>query len=218
MKNPHAALVIGNGESRACLNLEQFNKHLTLIGCNAIHRDLNVDHLVCCDQRMVQEVINRKRSHKIENIYTRERYFNDYNKIQQNKRVKLLPPLPYQGSLKQDQPEHWGSGPYAILLAASLGFEHIFIIGFDLYGKESLVNNIYKDTQNYLLSNKPAVDPSFWVYQNRKIFISYPNTKFTIFNQPEWSMPSEWILPNVEFVDLNKFYTELANTINTLYT
>ena len=40
-------LVIGNGESRKALKIEELN--LPTVGCNAIFRDIKVDHLVCCD-------------------------------------------------------------------------------------------------------------------------------------------------------------------------
>ena len=49
------ALVIGNGESRRDVNLETYRSTHTLIGCNAIHRDLIIDHLICCDRRMAAE-------------------------------------------------------------------------------------------------------------------------------------------------------------------
>ena len=49
------ALVIGNGESRRGIDLEIYRTTHTLIGCNAIHRDLVVDHLICCDRRMGAE-------------------------------------------------------------------------------------------------------------------------------------------------------------------
>ena len=50
------ALVIGNGESRRHVDVSTYTQH-TLIGCNAIHRDLNVDHLICCDRRMAEEAV-----------------------------------------------------------------------------------------------------------------------------------------------------------------
>jgi hypothetical protein len=108
-------VVIGNGESRSSIDLVNLKNAVTLIGCNAIHRDLAVDHLVCCDQRMVKEAVANK---TISHIYTRPRYFRDFHKILQKDAVNNLPNLPYQGILKADQPEHWGSGPYATLLAA----------------------------------------------------------------------------------------------------
>jgi len=129
-----------------------------------------------------------------------------------------LPDLPYQGTLKPDQPEHWGSGPYATLLAVHLKFKSIYMVGFDLHGKNRYVNNVYKNTNNYLPAGKPAVDPAYWIYQGRKVFQCYESVKFKIFNLPEWTLPTEWQLPNVEVFDLNKFRLELANEVNTLYT
>lgn len=212
-----SVVVIGNGESRSSIDLIKLKNTVTLIGCNAIHRDINVDHLICCDHRMVQEVVTRKKSKRILNIYTRERNQRDYGKLHKNERIKLLPDLPYCGTLKPDQPEHWGSGPYAVLLAAHLNFKNILMLGFDLYGKSHLVNNVYKNTNNYLQEDKPAVDPSYWIYQMRKVFLAHPDRNFKIFNLHEWTIPNEWILSNVNFFELNKFYLELDSTINSCY-
>ena len=38
-------IVLGNGESRKDIKLLPLKDHYTLIGCNAIHRDIEVDHL-----------------------------------------------------------------------------------------------------------------------------------------------------------------------------
>ena len=99
-------VIVGNGESRSSLDLSNLKNTVTLIGCNAIHRDLAVDHLVCCDQRMVKEAVANK---TISHIYTRPRYFRDFHKILQKDAVNNLTYLPYQGTLTTDQPEHWGS-------------------------------------------------------------------------------------------------------------
>jgi hypothetical protein len=48
-------LVIGNGESRASVNIDKLN--YTKIGCNAILRDFSVDHLVCVDRPMLLEAL-----------------------------------------------------------------------------------------------------------------------------------------------------------------
>ena len=79
------ALVLGNGESRASLNLESFRNSHTIIGCNAIHRDLLVDHLVCCDQRMVREVLENQ-NYKTIPIWVREEWYTFFRKIQKNKK------------------------------------------------------------------------------------------------------------------------------------
>lgn len=198
-------MVIGNGESRKSLNLDQFKKNHTIFGCNAIHRDMVVDHLICCDRRMAEEAVtNPQMSDTF--IYVRDDWWRYYFKIRKNKKVKTLPELPYQGERKQDQPVHWGSGCYAILLAAELGHHPIHIIGFDLYATNSnQVNNIYKGTSNYAKQDSLPVDPGFWIYQISKIFIHYPNQQFYIVNDSDWSMPREWKLPNVSFENISQY-------------
>jgi hypothetical protein len=135
-------------------------------------------------------------------IYVRPDWFHFFRKIQKNKNIRLVPVLPYTGDTKKDNPDHWGSGGFAILLAASLKFDSVELIGFDLYPIDKSVNNIYKNTINYSNANTQPVDYSYWVYQISKIFIYYPNTQFIIRNHALWLMPSEWQKNNVEFVAL----------------
>ena len=191
------ALVIGNGESRSAVNLDSYTSNLITVGCNAIHRDMQVEHLVCCDRRMVDEAVNSSNTSNTK-IYARPDWFKYYRKIQKDKRIHQVPDLQYQGNLKQDNPIHWGSGPYAVLLSATLA-DNIFLIGFDLYSKNNLVNNIYKNTKNY--SNKKAkpVDHSYWVYQIARVFEYNPNKNFTILNNKDWEFPRQWNFKNVHF-------------------
>ena len=102
-----------------------------------------------------------------------------------------------------DDPFHWGSGPYAILLGAKL-HSIINIIGFDLYGDNDKVNNIYKGTEGYSSSDSHAVDYSYWVYQIAKVFEWFPHKTFRIYNKKDWKMPKEWNLANVSLDTLDK--------------
>ena len=208
------AVVIGNGESRTGVDLAKLKTQSTLIGCNAIHRDFDVDHLVCCDQRMVREVISNQNS-KIENIHTREKYYQDFRKIQKIKRIKRLPEIPYEKLIRADDPEHWGSGPYAVLLAAE-SYNTVCLIGFDLYGNEYLLNNMYKDTQNYLPKTANAVDPAYWVHQLKRIFQHYSTVQFKIFNKEDWRCPDVWKQANVEVLNIKDLQTVVTD-LNTLY-
>lgn len=203
MSNTNIAMVIGNGESRKNIDLKNY-KDYVLIGCNAIHRDYAVDHLVCCDQRMVREALTND---KISNIHTRSRYFKDFKKLQKQKSVRLLPEIPYQGQFKADKDEHWGSGPYAVLLACELGFDQIHMIGFDLYGRDHRVNNIYKNTNHYLKDSALAVDPAFWIYQIKKVFSIFDDRQFFVYNLPNWKMPESWCQPNVSYFELKNLPT-----------
>ncbi len=181
-------LVIGNGESRKELNFNTFDD--VKIGCNAIARDVNVDHLVCVDRRMVTEALENNFKNT---IYTRHDWLGQFKKF---KNVKPVPKLPYEGNLRMDHPFQWGSGPYAVLLATKFT-KNINLIGFDLYSETPHVNNIYKDTEHYDKSNKHAVDPRYWIYQIAKIFELFPKKKFKIYQKTNWTQPDSWKKKNV---------------------
>jgi hypothetical protein len=202
MRDPRTAIVLGNGESRSTIDLRSFYDQYTLIGCNAVYRDFSIHHLVCCDRRMVEESISDTDA----KIYTRSRSYKDFRKLRKEKNVNLLPDIPYQGNKKEDQEIHWGSGPYAVLLACVLGFQDIYLVGFDLYGIDDQINNIYKDSKNYLPRDSRPVDPSYWIYQIKKLFHIFKHRNFKVLNHESWTMPREWKLPNVEFFETKKIY------------
>lgn len=187
-------IVAGNGESRLSVDLKSYSP---LIGCNAIHRDYRVDHLVAVDRRCVIEALESSNCSNT-TIYTRKDwaiYFDD-------PRVQTVPDLPYLGTTRPDDPFHWGSGPYAVLLAAQLDTT-VELVGFDLHGNGALINNVYKGTPNYNDVNYRAVDPSYWIYQISKVFESFPDKYFIVYNKANWSMPTLWKRANVEFKTLD---------------
>jgi hypothetical protein len=188
------AVAIGNGESRAGVNLNKFKKDHVLVGCNALHRDIVVDHLVCCDRRMIEESLSSNNTYNTE-IYVRNDWLNFYSK--QDSRIKQVPQLPYEGNTKADMPIHWGSGPYAVLVAATLSVDTVMLLGFDLYSKDQNFNNVYKDTKHYKSKESSPVDHSFWEYQIAKVFENFPNKNFVILNDNEWILPTSWNRPNV---------------------
>ena len=205
------ALVIGNGESRLRIDLNNFKDTHVLVGCNAIHRDIVVDHLICCDHRMVREALENPKTAN-STIHVRDNWHHYFRKIEKNKNVKLLPKLPYQGDLRPDKAIHWGSGPYAVLVAAQLNLPAVSLVGFDLYGRQEQVNNVYRNTENYSNTTAPPVDPSYWIYQIGKLFSLFPNTQFKIINTEGWKMPTEWQYDNVKKESIG-----VALPINTLY-
>lgn len=186
-------IVIGNGESRKNIDIDKIND--VKIGCNGIMRDYQMNHLVCVDRRMMDEAIERKANyHSL--VYTRADWYSTYNK--NNKRIRLVPDLPYTGSDRKDDPFHWGSGPYAVLLGAKLSKDNnVKLLGFDLYSKDKFVNNIYKNTNGYDNSEKKAIDHSYWLYQINKIFETFPKVQFTIYQEDIWEIPKDWKKINV---------------------
>ena len=187
--------VIGNGESRKNINLDKINE--IKIGCNAIFRDWHMDHLICCDRKMVLES-----THEIDcaktNIYVRPEY------LHMHAHLKPLPTLPYTSDLRQDQAIHWGSGPYAVLLAAQLNTEMtpIQLLGFDLYGQGEHINNVYKDSYGYNKSSERAVDPRYWIHQLSKIFELYTKMSFEIYVPDNFVKPMMWNHANLEYKSL----------------
>ncbi len=205
------ALVVGNGESRKNINLNLYRPEYTIIGCNALHRDFKVDHLICCDRRMADEAVSNPNIDNTQ-IYVRDSWYHYFRKILKNKNINHLPPIPVLGELKRDQADHWGSGCYAILLAAYLGFEQVDLLGFDLYPMNEKVNNVYKNTRNYAKADSQAIDYSYWIYQTAQIFIHYPNTIFNVINAPEWIFPKDWQRKNVHFKNIHGFTIDSINS------
>lgn len=190
---------IGNGESRSKVNINKLYGPKS--GCNAIYRDYTMDYLVCVDRRMVEEAINAG-ANISSLIYTRSDWYGRYKGFLH---LRELPELPYQGTERWDEPFQWGSGPYAVLLAAKYAKEkYVNLIGFDLHSKTPTVNNIYKGTPNYDNADKRAVDPRYWIHQIGKVFNCFPKIQFNIFQEEEWSLPKAWNYPNVALDRISK--------------
>jgi len=192
-------LVIGNGESRIGVDLSKYPG--TKIGCNAILRNYHVEHLVCCDRRMVKESIDTGYN-SISNVYTRKDWLPYFKG---SKNIWQVPDLPYSGDTRADDPFHWGSGPYAVLIGAEKS-KKVSMLGFDLYSETEFINNVYKNTDNYNKSNKRAIDPRYWIYQIGKIFECFPKTKFTIYQKDGWVCPDAWKKFNVEVDSISNIY------------
>jgi hypothetical protein len=179
-------LIIGNGESRQSIDLNKIN--MPKIGCNAVFRDCYTEHLVCVDRPMVKEAVEFGATQD-RTVYTR----SDWN---QRFSVESVPNLPYQGTTKADHPFNWGSGPYAVLLGATLS-STVGLLGFDLYSVNSKINNVYKGSKNYKNSDHSAVDPRYWIYQIAQVVEHFPQTQFTIFQTDNWQLPHSWKKSNV---------------------
>ena len=178
--------IVGNGESRFGFDLTPLKQFSTVIGCNAQFRDYVFESFVCCDRHMCQEAVNTVGKNTA--IYTRKDWSSQFAMWPN---VKSLPDLPYQGAKRQDEPFHWGTGPYAGVVALTFRPKVVFMIGFDLHPVEKdVVNNIYKETKGYAYIKRP-VDPSYWIYQFAKLF-ELGETRWIIVNKEGWTKPKEW--------------------------
>ena len=197
-------IVIGNGESRQGIDINELQSEK--VGCNAIIRDFTVHHLVCCDKRMVAEAINNKRISN-QNIYTRSDWQNLFPG------VKIVPELWYESAERIDQPWHWGSGDYAVLLASQItAHKQIHMIGFDLFSNDNKVNNIYKGTPNYNKADSHSVDPSYWIYHLAKIFEKFDQKEYIVYSNLDNKMPESWkSISNLRLDSLDNLKNNLEN-------
>ena len=200
-------LAIGNGESRLELDLHSITSSFETVGCNAICRDVNVDHLVCCDYRMVIESFEHITP--ATQLYLRDEHYQIFKKSNKYANINPVPSLTFSPTDRYNLPCNWGSGTYAVLLAAQLPHQHVYLIGFDLYSSTQLVNNVYKNTRNYASAQSLPVDPSYWIAQIAQVFAMYSSKQFVIVNRENWQLPEQWKLPNTSKISYTTFKNSL---------
>lgn len=129
--------VIGNGESRAGVDLQELHSRGMTFGCNALHRDFAPDFLGCLDTAMAEEIV-------ASGYHNRHTFC--YGGRIAGQEFRKLPPT------------RWGlTGEAMIKLAISMRCSPIILVGFDFASvvtdpatKKKSVNNIYNGTDNYL--------------------------------------------------------------------
>jgi len=204
------AFCIGNGESRRGFDASTLRPYGTVYAANAMFRDMEVDHLVCCDRRMAMETVS---ANYTGTVYTREDWYSFFP----YDNFRCLPKLPWEETEKHTQSFHMGSGLHAVNVALHYGVDVVVVIGHDFWGKGELHNNLYKGTPNYEGEVARAIDPSFWIKQFEMFFKLYTDTQF-VFCQPNvkaWRKPTGWdpvTFPNVQFEEL----TTLVNTLKQI--
>lgn len=180
--------VLGNGTSRRVLSLEDLRKHGAVYGCNALYRDFAPDVLVATDPGI---------SHEIEDSgYPLTHIFYTRN--------------PREGKGSQRIRHHYGfsSGPIALKYAAEAGHQVIYLVGFDLKGKNGLHNNMYSDSPNYKSSKDSETYYGNWINQIQTVMMEHPGIIFVRLVDSDGIIPYRWqIQPN--------HYTQLLDTFQT---
>ena len=178
------AFVLGNGESRRGIEINDLMERGTVFACNAVFRTHKPHWLVAVDPKMMLEIAET-------DYVLQNKVYSNYNN-QYEKHKKLLDHVTWsKPSLG------WSSGPTALKLACDKGYEEIYILGFDYQGlKEDSKNNRYKlnnvfgGTRNY---KKPSDEATFygnWMNQTKKCLQDYPKVKFNRV------IPKGWFKPN----------------------
>jgi hypothetical protein len=191
----NVGFVIGNGRSRLEYNLEDLKKYGLIYGCNALYRDFTPDVLVSVDDRMIMEILEFDYKGLFYYVGRGTRMFFS-NKTH---------PHNYQ---KQRDGIHlsfgWASGSSALRLLCELNpcISIVNMIGFDLYGIDGKVNNVYVDTQNYVDSNSNETESENWIKQMKEVFLMFKDIMFYRVGNIEDTFPVEWRgLKNIKFVE-----------------
>lgn len=107
-----------------------------------------------------------------------------------------------------DFPNGWSAGSTAIHLACQQGAEEVYMLGFDLSSYAEPINNIYKDTDNYLPASAKGFNPVNWMGQLKTVFKEFQDTQFY---WVDWSYgtPPCYNIKNVGYLTKTEFCDKL---------
>ena len=182
------AFVLGNGQSRKGIDLNNLKEKGTVFACNPVYRTHQPHWLVAVDPKMMLEIAET-------DYVVHNKVYSNYNR-QYEKHQKLLDHVTWsKPSLG------WSSGPTALRLACEQGFKEIYTLGFDYQGlavdsnkNRFHLNNIYGDTRNYKRSNEQATFFGNWMNQTKKCLQDFKDVRFHRVIPTGWYQPKglEW--------------------------
>jgi hypothetical protein len=194
------AFVLGNGESRKGIKIEDLKRHGTVFACNAVYRTERPHYLVAVDPKMILEIAETDYP-KHNEVWSN--YNNQYSK---NETAK--------NHIRWFQPSlGWSSGPTALKMAADKKFATIYILGFDYQGhskgdkhKQFAFNNVFKDTRNYKKSKDEATFHGNWLNQTKRVLTDYQNIQFVRVVLPNAFKPNDLEFnKNFKHMDIDEF-------------
>ena len=182
------AFVLGNGESRKGIDINDLKEHGTVFACNGVFRTHQPHWLIAVDPKMMLEIAET-------DYVIHNKVYSNYNQ-QYAKHQKLLDHVTWsKPSLG------WSSGPTALRLACEQDYKEIYILGFDYQGHSEggknnrfRFNNIFKDTRNYKKSNDEATFYGNWMNQTKRCLQDFKDVKFHRVIPKGWFRPKdiEW--------------------------
>jgi hypothetical protein len=184
------AFVLGNGQSRKGIDINDLKTKGTVFACNAVYRTHQPHWLVAVDPKMMLEIAET-------DYVVHNKVYSNYNN-QYTKHQKLLDHVTWsKPSLG------WSSGPTALRLACEKGFKDIYILGFDYQGLSEdknknrfRLNNIFGDTRNYKKHSDEATFYGNWMNQTKRCLQDFTDVKF------HRVIPKGWFKPkDLEFKD-----------------
>ena len=194
------AFVLGNGESRKGIEINDLKEKGTVFACNGVYRTHQPHYLVAVDPKMILEIAET--DYPIHN-----KVWSNFNN-QYNKNQKILDHFNwFQPSLG------WSSGPTALKFACDKGFKEIYILGFDYQAHAEgnknnrfRFNNVFKDTRNYKKSNDEATFYGNWMNQTKRCIQDYKDVQFHRIVPQGWFTPKDltWA-DNMKHLSIEEF-------------
>jgi len=179
------AFVLGNGESRKGIDINDLKEKGTVFACNAVYRTHRPHFLIAVDPKMILEIAET-------DYVVHNKVWSNFN-AQYNKNQKILDHVNwFKPSLG------WSSGPTALRMACDQGFKEIYILGFDYQGhndgKRFKLNNIFGDSRNYKKRNDEATFYGNWMNQTKRVLQDFKDVKFHRVIPKGWFQPKdlEW--------------------------
>ena len=159
------AFVLGNGQSRKGIDIDDLKTKGTVFACNAVYRTHRPHFLIAVDPKMILEIAET-------DYMVHNKVWSNFN-AQYNKHQKILDHCNwFKPSLG------WSSGPTALWLASQHGYDKIYILGFDYRGINDKFNNIYADTPNYKKSEDGATFFGNWLRQTVSVIKEHRNIQY----------------------------------------
>ena len=188
------AFVLGNGISRAGLDLPALQAWGCIYGCNALYRTFAPDVLVATDGPISACIM--------ESGYARNNKFYTRRPTADSGAHAL--PSQYRG---------YSSGPNAVGLACTDGNLSVYLLGFDM-GPDSnqRFNNIYANTEFYKTSAHPPTFTGNWATQMSKIMSEHKLVRFFRVQGPTTAPISKFDnISNLTHLDIDTFTNRINN-------
>lgn len=190
-----AAFVLGNGVSRANIDIDHLLKLAPTYACNAVYRTHAVTALVATDRPIAQAIQDSGYSRR-HRFYTRR-------------------PAPNTGAQAVPK-EYFGfsSGPIALAIAAKdCAGSRIYMLGFDLGPSEKGgFNNVFADTEFYKKREAAATFTGNWIRQLVKVMTDNPQTQFVRVHGPTTATISEFeAVQNHQRLEISEFLQRINN-------
>jgi hypothetical protein len=166
------AFVLGNGESRKGIEINDLMEKGTVFACNGVYRTHRPHYLVAVDPKMMQEIAEG-------DYMLHNKVWSNFNaQYQQNQKI--------MDHVQWFKPSlGWSSGPTALRMACEHKFRDIYILGFDYQGHKKddkgnsfKFNNLFKDTRNYKESKSEATFYGNWMNQTKRCLQDFKDIKF----------------------------------------